>query len=107
MFATVVRSRSLAFAAMTSVAPLCFTLVTLSCWGAIPTVLGDDSAATNSTRSGWNQSSRPIYGFMDRFKTGELTKIDMILLVSLGVVGMEAANLLSMYSGGTSRVNME
>ena len=107
MVATVDRSRSFALTAMTSIAPLFFTLVTLSCWGAIPAVSGDDSAATNSTRSGWNQSSRPIYGFMDRFKTGELTKMDMILLVSLGVVGMEAANLLSVYSGGTSWANKE
>jgi hypothetical protein len=39
---------------------------------------------------------------MDRFMAGELTKMDTVLLVSLGVLGMEGANLMSVYSGGMS-----
>ena len=101
MVVTVDRSRPFAVTAMTSVAPLFFLVTTLSWWGTIPTVVGEDHANTTSTWNRSDESSRPGYNFMDRFITGQLTKIDMILLVSLGVVGMEVANLLSMYSGGT------
>jgi len=104
MVATVDRSRPFAVTAMTSVAPLFFLVATLNWWGTIPTVVGEDHTNANSTWNRRDKSTFSMYDFMDRFMTGQLTKIDMILLVSLGVVGMEVANLLSVYSGGTSGI---
>lgn len=38
--------------------------------------------------------------FMERFQAGSLSKLDLILLVSLGVLAMEAVNFLSYTLGG-------
>jgi hypothetical protein len=54
---------------------------------------------TNSTSSGERNSS--IHNFLDRFMAGELTKMDTVILVALGVLGMEAANVMSVCTGGT------
>lgn len=39
--------------------------------------------------------------FVGRFTSGTMTKLDMVLLVALGVLSMEAVNYTALLSGGT------
>jgi hypothetical protein len=61
---------------------------------------GDDSSQAyhNSTNGSSNDDE---LDFLGRFTSGTLTKLDMVLLVALGVLSMEAVNFVSILSGGT------
>ena len=61
---------------------------------------GDDSsqAFNNSTHGSSNDDE---LDFLGRLTSGTPTKLDMVLLVALGVLSMEVVNFVSILSGGT------
>jgi len=107
MTSTAVRSSSSSSSTTYHAIASPWTIVFACCCLACAVQAKRENSTTNATtttampRDDEVYENHPICDFIDRSMAGEMTKFDTLLLVSLGVLGMEGANLLSMYSGGT------